>query len=251
MDDAPFLEVRGLTYRYDGKTAVDGVDFDVRQGEILGLLGPNGAGKTTTISCLAGLRRPVSGAMRLHGEPFRPADDAAQRARLGVVPQELALYGNLSGRENLRFFARMSGVAADHLDAAVDGALALAGLAERGDDLVRKYSGGMKRRLNLVCGTLHAPRLLILDEPTVGVDPQSRAHIFDALETLSAGGHTLLYTTHYMEEAERLCDRIAVMDEGRVVAVGTVEELARTANAPGCNLEQVFLALTGKRLRDA
>jgi ABC-2 type transport system ATP-binding protein len=145
----------------------------------------------------------------------------------------------------------MSGVGGERLDAAVARALELAGLGERGDDLVRTYSGGMKRRLNLVCGTLHAPRLLILDEPTVGVDPQSRAHIFEALEKLSAEGCTLLYTTHYMEEAERLCDRVAIMDEGRIVAVGSVEELALAAGTPGGNLEQVFLALTGKRLRDA
>lgn len=244
------LEVRSLTFDYDGQRAVDDVSFDIERGEIFGLLGPNGAGKTTTISCLAGLKSGYDGSFAFDDAPFTPQREAAHRARLGVVPQELALYEELSARENLAFFGTLAGLEGDTLAAAVDVALDLAGLRERADDRVKNYSGGMKRRLNLVLGGLHGPDLIILDEPTVGVDPQSRNHIFEALEALRDQGRTLLYTTHYMEEAERLCDRIAVMDEGKVVAIGTRGELAAEAGIPDADLEQVFLELTGKRLRD-
>ncbi len=250
MTTTPLLSVRSLSYAYDGRRAVNDVTFDIARGEIFGLLGPNGAGKTTTISCVSGLKHGWDGELSFDGAPFAPQEDAGQRARLGVVPQELAVYEHLSARENLSFFGRLSGLRGDALDARVDAALALAGLAERADDRVKEYSGGMKRRLNLVVGGLHEPDLVVLDEPTVGVDPQSRNHIFEALETLRDGGRTLLYTTHYMEEAERLCDRIAILDEGRVVAIGTRAELAETAGIPGADLERVFLELTGKRLRD-
>ncbi|MEW6741805.1 MAG: ABC transporter ATP-binding protein [Planctomycetota bacterium] len=246
----PLLEVEGLSYSFNGLEAVDDVSFSIARGEIFGLLGPNGAGKTTTISCIAGLRRPHKGTMRFEGAAFTPGLDGAQRQRLGVVPQELALYDSLTGRENLEFFAATSGVARHTAKARVQAALELAGLQDRAKDRVKTYSGGMKRRLNLVIACLHEPELVILDEPTVGVDPQSRHHIFDALEALSRSGRTLLYTTHYMEEAERLCHRIAIMDAGRVIAIGTAAELAEKAGLPGKDLEQVFLSLTGKRLRD-
>jgi ABC-2 type transport system ATP-binding protein len=172
------------------------------------------------------------------------------RARLGLVPQELALYEDLTARENLRFFARLQGVPRARVDAAVQRALELAGLADRAGDRVKTFSGGMKRRLNLAIGDLHEPELLLLDEPTVGVDPQSRNHLFECLQALRAKGRTLIYTSHYMEEVQRLCDRVAVMNEGAVVAVGTAAELAQRAGTPDANLEQVFLALTGRSLRD-
>lgn len=245
------LEVADLAYSFGERRAVDGLGFSIRRGECFGLLGPNGAGKTTTISCLAGLRRPERGSLTFRGAPFRPAAEASHRARLGVVPQDLAVYDALTARENLAFFARAQGVPRAGVAAAVDRALELAGLADRARDRVHTFSGGMKRRLNLAAGDLAAPELLVLDEPTAGVDPQSRNHIFDALERLQAEGRTLLYTTHYMEEAERLCDRVAIVDGGRIAACGTAAELADRAGVPGANLEQVFLRLTGKRLRDA
>ncbi len=248
---SPLLSVSSLRYTFSDRVAVDDVSFTVGAGEVFGLLGPNGAGKTTTISCIAGLRTPRAGALQFGGAPFVPSQDARARARLGVVPQELALYSDLTARENLEFFGRLFGVAPDRIDAAIDRALELSGLADRAGDRVSEYSGGMKRRLNLAIGEVHDPELLILDEPTVGVDPQSRNHIFDALVRLKAGGKALLYTTHYMEEAERLCDRIAIMDEGKVLALGTAKELAERAGLPGADLEAVFLKFTGKRLRDA
>jgi len=244
------LTVSGLGYAYGQRQAVADVSFEARRGEVLGFLGPNGAGKTTLLSCIAGLRDGYTGSMSMGGVPFAPAAHADQRARLGLVPQDLALYGELSGRENLRFFGRTQGLTASSLDAAIERALALSGLEDRADDRVKTYSGGMKRRLNLAIGDLHQPDLLLLDEPTVGVDPQSRNHIFESLQTLAAEGRTMFYTTHYMEEAERLCERVAVIHEGQLLALGTPAELAEQAGTPGANLEHVFLALTGRRLRD-
>jgi len=249
-DAAPLLEVEKLCYSYNGRQAVLNLTLSIRTGEIFGLLGPNGAGKTTTISIIAGLLSAASGRMLFEGEPFRPSHSGRHRGRLGVVPQELALYGHLTARENIEFFATLSGVPRAALRDASDRALDLSGLLDRAGDRVDTFSGGMKRRLNLAVGCLNDPALIILDEPSVGVDPQSRRHIFDALHRLSEEGRTLLYTTHYMEEAERLCDRIAIMDVGRVIAVGTACELAEQAGIPGQDLEQVFLRLTGKRLRD-
>jgi len=250
VDEPPLLEVRALRYAYGPRVAVSEASFALETGEIFGLLGPNGAGKTTTISCIAGLRAGFEGGLFFRGAPFDPARSSADRARIGLVPQHLALYEDLTGRENLEFFGRMAGLAGAALATAVTRVLAVAGLADRARDPVKAYSGGMKRRLNLAAGDLHEPALLLLDEPTAGVDPQSRNHIFDALLALAQGGRTLLYTTHYMEEAERLCRRIAIMDEGRVIGIGPAAELASQAGIPGANLEEVFLRLTGKRLRD-
>jgi ABC-2 type transport system ATP-binding protein len=244
------LAIDRLSYRYGERVAVRDASLGCRRGEILGLLGPNGAGKTTLLSCVAGLLGGHTGAMVFAGAPFRPAADATARARLGLVPQELALYDELTARENLVFFARMQGVPPGRVAAAVDAALALAGLVDRANDRVRTFSGGMKRRLNLAIGDLHAPELLLLDEPTVGVDPQSRNHLFESLQALRAQGRTLIYTSHYMEEVQRLCDRVAVLNDGAVVATGTAAELAARAGTPGADLEQVFLALTGRSLRD-
>jgi ABC-2 type transport system ATP-binding protein len=244
------LDVRGLEYAYGSRQAVRDVSFHIRRGEIFGLLGPNGAGKTTTIACLCGILGNWKGTISFDGRPFAPARRVADRRYLGVVPQELAVYETLTARENLRFFGRLSGLAGDALERAVDEALEIAGLKERADDLVSVYSGGMKRRLNLVAAQLHKPDLLLLDEPTTGVDPQSRNHIFEALLGLKAAGCTLIYTTHYMEEAQRLCHEIAIINEGRVAATGTPEQLAHSAGIPGAGLEDVFLKLTGRSLRD-
>jgi ABC-2 type transport system ATP-binding protein len=172
------------------------------------------------------------------------------RRRLGFVPQELAIYPNLTARENLSFFGKLAGVSANELGAAIDRNLELAGLVDRQSERVSTFSGGMQRRLNLASGLMHAPRLVLLDEPTVGVDPQSRNHLFETLAALKHSGVSLLYTTHYMEEAQRLCDRIAIMHEGQVVAIGTPTELAVSIGQPDANLETVFLHLTGRTLRD-
>ena len=244
------LVVEGLTYAYGETPVVRGVDFRVARGEAVGFLGPNGAGKTTTLKCVSGLLKDWAGAMTWDGRAFRPASDAADRTRIGLVPQELAVYENLSARENLDFFAQLNGVGKSERPGAVDAALEVAALTDRADDRAGTFSGGMKRRLNLAIGQVHRPELLLLDEPTAGVDPQSRAHLFECLERLRADGTTLIYTTHYMEEVERLCSRVAVIDRGAVVADGPAATLAAEAGVPGENLEAVFLKLTGRSLRD-
>ena len=218
------LSCRGLRRAYGSLVAVDDVSFEIAAGETYGLLGPNGAGKTTVISMVAGVLRANAGAIEIDGQPITPRTVRA-KAAIGYVPQDVALYPDLTGRENLRFFARLYGLSGARLRSRVDEVLATIGLAERAGDLVSKYSGGMKRRLNIGAGLLHSPRLLILDEPTVGVDPQSRNAILDSVETLAAEGMAILYTTHYMEEAQRLCDRVGILDEGRLIAEGTVREL--------------------------
>ncbi|MBC8327290.1 MAG: ABC transporter ATP-binding protein [Planctomycetes bacterium] len=250
MAPPPLLEVADLRFRYGERAAVDGASFAVERAEIFGFLGPNGAGKTTTISCICGLLDGWQGAVRFAGADFRPATVVADRAKVGLVPQELALYDDLSGMENLQFFGRLGGLSGAGLAAAVERGLELTGLADRAKDRVGSYSGGMKRRLNIAAGDLHEPQLLILDEPSAGVDPQSRNHIFEALRRLREQGRTLLYTTHYMEEAERLCDRVAILNEGKLADLGTAAELAERAGVAGSNLEQVFLHLTGRSLRD-
>ncbi len=280
---------------------MDNIHLEVAAGACVGLLGPNGAGKSTTLMMLAGVLRPDSGSIRL-GDDVDPTQPKVRR-RVGFVPQSIALYPELSARENLRIFGRLHGVPRRTLAARMDSALELAALTDRADQRVGTFSGGMQRRLNLACATLHEPDLLLLDEPTVGVDPHSRAHLFDCIEALRARGVTLVYSTHYMEEAERLCDQIVIMDEGRLLAHGTARSLVNryasgfqvevdvtfgtrirgtTALAPinerrrfECehadevveklsalggklsalrvsrpDLEDVFLSLTGRRLRD-
>jgi len=220
------VEVENLGKRFGTVDAVRGISLAIREGEAFGLLGPNGAGKTTTLSMLSTLLPPSSGDARVFGRSLT-ADVRGVRQLVGLVPQDVSLYPNLTARENLDFFGRIYGVAALPRRRKADELLELVGLTARAGDLVHTFSGGMKRRLNLACGLVHEPRLLLLDEPTVGVDPQSRQHILDAIQAIARGGTTVLYTTHYMEEAERLCDRIAIMDEGRIVAIGTMEELLR------------------------
>ena len=244
------LSVHDLHYAYNNRVAAQSVTFTVREGECFGLLGPNGAGKTTTISCVAGLLADWRGKMEFCDQEFLPAVRQQDRARLGYVPQEIALYLNLTARENLVFFAKLGGVPKARIPEAVERNLELAGLSDRMHDLVSTFSGGMQRRLNLAAGMMHSPDLVLLDEPTVGVDPQSRNHLFETLQKLKQSGCSLLYTTHYMEEAQRLCDRIAVMNEGSIVAVGTHAELAAGIGQPDANLEQIFLQLTGRSLRD-
>ena len=241
------LEGRGLRKRFGEIVAVDGVSVALESGRILGVLGPNGAGKTTTVAMLAGLTRPDAGDVLIGGRLLAGDTDPAKR-RMGLVPQDLALYEELSARDNLRFFGALYGLAGEALERAMTSALELVGLAERARDRVATYSGGMKRRLNLAAGLLHDPDVVLLDEPTVGVDPQSRNAIFDNLEALKRRGKALLYTTHYMEEAERLADRIVIIDHGRVIADDTLAGLSRAHGA--ASLEKVFLALTGRSLRD-
>jgi ABC-2 type transport system ATP-binding protein len=220
------LEVRNVTKRFAAITAVDAVSVRADAGETVGLLGPNGAGKTTTVSLIAGLLRPDSGEVLVDGRRLHGDTDPLKR-RIGLVTQELALVDELSAADNLRLFAALYDLDRRTARRAIDEALTLVGLTDRAGDLVRTFSGGMKRRLNLAAALLHDPQVLLLDEPTVGVDPQSRNAIFDNLAALRQRGKTLIYTTHYMEEAERLCDRIVIMDHGRVVADDTVQGLAR------------------------
>ncbi|MEZ5239611.1 MAG: ABC transporter ATP-binding protein [Microthrixaceae bacterium] len=218
------LEVDSLRRSFGDRVAVSEVSFAIRAGETYGLLGPNGAGKTTTISMVCGLLRPDAGSVEVLGLPME-LDRCAAKSHVGLVPQEVALYGDLSGRENLELFGRLQGLAGADLGSRVGEVLELMGLADRARDRVDEYSGGMKRRCNIGAALLHRPSLLILDEPTVGVDPQSRNAILAGIEDLQREGMAVLYTTHYMEEAQRLCDRIGVMDSGSIVAEGTTAEL--------------------------
>ena len=266
--------------------AVDGLSLSVRKGEVFGLLGPNGAGKSTSVSLSVGLLTPDAGSVTIdgHGNPAAPE----VRRRIGVAPQALSLYDRLTAEENLRFFGEVYGLSGAALDKRVNWCLDFVTLADRKGDFVEGYSGGMKRRLNLAVALLHDPELLLLDEPTVGVDPQSRNSIFDSITELHRQGRTIIYTTHYMEEAERLCDRIAIVDAGKLLALGTLDELLTTHGGPPTlmvktngqeqrmqaadplaelnriaatatieafqmerpSLEQVFLRLTGRSLRD-
>jgi len=224
------IEVRGLRKQFDppkGPVAVDDVSFDIHDGEIFSLLGPNGAGKTTTISMLSCLLRPDSGDAHVGGFSVTGQADEV-RELIGVVPQEIALYEDLTGRENLLFWGRMYNLKGAALDRRADEVLELIGLVDRQKDRVDKYSGGMKRRVNIGAALLHRPRFLYLDEPTVGIDPQSRRAILDGVRELNANGVTVLYTTHYMEEAQELSHRIGIMDNGRMIALGTHAELVRT-----------------------
>jgi ABC-2 type transport system ATP-binding protein len=218
------LQIDSLVKRFGELTAVDGVSLEVRNRECLGLLGPNGAGKSTTIRSIVGRVHPNQGSVRIFGHP---AESAAARAAIGWVPQELALYPMLTCRENLDSFGRYQGLSGRVLNDAIQWCIEWAALGDKVNDPVKQLSGGMKRRLNMACGLIHRPRVVLLDEPTVGVDPQSRNRIFEMIEALRGEGMALIYTTHYMEEAERLCDRIAIIDHGKVIATGTRDELVQ------------------------
>jgi ABC-2 type transport system ATP-binding protein len=222
----PILEVRNLSKRYGGIVALDGVSLSVAEGELFGLLGPNGAGKTTLLSVVSGLLPASAGEVSLLGSPLR-MDDREIRRQIGIVPQELALYGELSAAENLTFFGRLYGLGGDGLRRRIHEVLELVGLVDRAHERAGTFSGGMQRRLNLGLGLVHSPTLLLLDEPTTGVDPQSRNHIFEGVRRLNAAGLTVIYTSHYMEEVQALCSRIGIMDHGRLIACDTLEGLLR------------------------
>jgi ABC-2 type transport system ATP-binding protein len=245
------LQVKNLRKTFGKLVAVDDVSFTVDRGQLIGLLGPNGAGKTTTVSMIAALVTPEKGEVLVGGTRLAGDTDPKKR-QIGLVPQDLALYDELSARANLRFFGALYSLSGAALDKAIAAAMDLVGLADRLNDLVKTYSGGMKRRLNLAAGLLHDPDILLLDEPTVGVDPQSRNAIFENLELLKSRGKAILYTTHYMEEVERLADRIVVMDHGKVIADDTLSGLQSRVAVAGekATLESVFLTLTGRSLRD-
>ncbi len=218
------IEVRDLQKTYGDLMAVNQVSFSVKPGTVFGLLGPNGAGKSTTISCLSGLLKPTAGSIMVDG--FDLASHAVKaKASLGIVPQELAIYEDLSARDNLAYWGAAYGLKGTGLKQRVDHVLNRIGLADRANDLPKEYSGGMKRRLNFGCGLVHEPRILLLDEPTVGVDPQSRERLFDLVREERDKGTSVLYTTHYMEEAEKLCDELAIIDHGKIIAAGTLKEL--------------------------
>jgi ABC-2 type transport system ATP-binding protein len=222
MPETPALRVHDLHKSFGAVQAIKGVTFELRQGERLALLGPNGAGKTTTIRCIAGRSLPDSGEMELLGEPLPPR---GMRVGLGVVPQEIAVYPRLTARENMEVFARLHGVPQEAVNERVEWALEWTGLEDRADEPTKRFSGGMKRRVNIACAVLHHPKVLLLDEPTVGVDPQSRELIYDMLDQLRAAGASIVMATHHLDEAEVRCDRIVVIDNGRVVDAGTLGEL--------------------------
>ncbi len=220
------LEVQQLVKKYGDKTAVNGISFDIQAGEIFSLLGPNGAGKTTTISVLSTLYVPTSGDAVIGGHSV-VKEPMAVRNLIGVVPQDLALYEDLTARENLSFWGQMYNLSGKALNARVDQVLEQIGLKDRANQRVKTFSGGMKRRVNIGVGLLHQPRLLFMDEPTVGIDPQSRRAILDSVKDLNRQGMTVLYTTHYMEEAQELSDRVGIIDHGDLIALGTQGELTR------------------------
>jgi len=217
------ITAKNIVKRFGNLTAVNDISFELKKGETFGLLGPNGAGKTTTINMMVGVLKPDEGTISLNGtaDPTRPE----VRMQIGNAPQSIALYEELTAVENLRFFGRMYNLSGKKLKERVEWAIEFAGLKERRNSRVNTYSGGMKRRLNLACAMVHDPPMLLLDEPTVGVDPQSRNAIFDCIEKLIREGRTIVYTTHYMEEAQRLCDRVAIIDQGRILALDTIDKL--------------------------
>jgi ABC-2 type transport system ATP-binding protein len=246
--------VQNLTKQYGKFEAVKGISFSIRKGEIFGLLGPNGAGKSTVINMMCGYLQPTEGEITICGLSIKRLGTQI-KSLLGVVPQELALYIDRSPLENLRFFGEIYGLSASECKTRANEVLNFVGLYERRKAPVKTFSGGMQRRLNIAIALMHSPKFLLMDEPTVGVDPQSREYIFETIEQLREQGTTMLYTTHYMEEAERLCQRIAIMDEGRIIARGTLSQLLamldqeRIIRRPH-GLQELFIQLTGKSLRD-
>ncbi len=245
-----FVSASNLRKSYDGEPAVVDLDLDIFAGEIFGLLGPNGAGKTTTIKMLATVLAPDSGDAEIGGYSIVSAPREVRRI-IGLCPQDIALYEDMSARENLLFFGRMAGLNAREARTRAVECLATVNLDARADERVHRFSGGMKRRVNLAIALVNQPRLLFLDEPTVGVDPQSRARIYDTIRALAGEGTTVLYTTHYIEEAENLCNRVAIIDGGQIIAQDTprgLHTLLPDTERP--TLEDVFLHLTGRTLRD-
>ncbi len=238
------LKIENLAKSFNGTTAVDRISFEVRKGEIFGFLGPNGAGKTTTINMISGLLKPDAGAIHLDGRDMLSGGPAL-RKNLGVVPQDVALYEELNAVENLRFWGGLYGLAGAPLRRRIDELLEATGLADRAKERVAGYSGGMKRRLNMAAGMVHKPKLLLLDEPTVGIDPQARNHMLGLVRIFAKQGTTILYTTHYLDEAESLCGRLAIIDHGRILASGTQDAIKRIVG------ENRLLKVTGRFSRTA
>ncbi|HQW92599.1 MAG: ABC transporter ATP-binding protein [Chitinophagaceae bacterium] len=250
MSNPAIIEIRNLTKTFKGanEPAVDGISFSIKRNEIFGLLGPNGAGKTTTISILCGLFPPTGGKVFIDGKDLH-TEMLAIKNMIGVVPQDIALYPTLSARENLAFYGSMYGLHGKELKNNMDIWLEKLGLTDASKRQVSTYSGGMKRRVNLIAGVLHKPSILFLDEPTVGVDVQSRNVIIECLKEINAAGTTIIYTSHHMEEAQNFCTRVSIIDRGKIITEGTPGELIRN-NAGSTNLENVFLNLTNRKLRD-
>lgn len=245
------LKITELTKKYDNKAVVDDLNLEIKKGEVFGLLGPNGAGKSTTMNMICSIVRPTAGTVELLGkDPWRQKKEVV--SKIGYIPQELAIHGNLKAWENVELFTSLYGLKKNALKQAVEESLEYVGLSEKRNEFTKKFSGGMKRRLNIACAIGHQPELLIFDEPTVGIDPQSRNYILEKIKESNQRGTTVIYTSHYMEEVEAICTRIAIMDEGKIIACGTSEELKRLVkeDSEGITLEEVFLTLTGKRLRD-
>lgn len=250
--DTSILKLNGLSKKFDGKTVVDHISFDIKEGEIFGLLGPNGAGKSTTLNMICSLLKPTSGNIEVFG---MDTDKHMKKikSRIGYIPQELAIHGNLKAWENVELFTSLYGVRGQELKSAIDNSLEFVGLLDKRNSYAKTFSGGMKRRLNIACAIGHKPELMIFDEPTVGIDPQSRNFILEKIKTANKNGATIIYTSHYMEEVESICTRIAIMDNGRIIAMGTREELVSLVTSEpdsDITLEEVFLTLTGKKLRD-
>ena len=250
MSNPAIIEIQNLTKTFKGalEPAVDGISFSITRNEIFGLLGPNGAGKTTTISILCGLFPPSSGKVLIDGKNLH-TELSSIKNMIGIVPQDIALYPTLSARENLAFYGSMYGLHGKDLKGKIEIWLQKLGLIDASKRQVSTYSGGMKRRVNLIAGVLHNPKILFLDEPTVGVDVQSRNVIIDHLKEINAAGTTIIYTSHHMEEAEHFCTKVSIIDHGKILIQGTPEELIRN-NAGSTNLENVFLNLTNRKLRD-
>ena len=249
-DSSDFVVVNNLQKTFDGLVAVNDVSFSIQTREIFGLLGPNGAGKTTTIRILSTVLTADEGDAQIGGYSIVDQSDKV-REIIGICPQELALYPELSAVDNLMFFGRMAGLSGRSAREAANEHLETVGLQDRAKDKVDNFSGGMRRRVNIAIALMSNPRLLFLDEPTVGIDPQSRNHIFETVEGLREQGMTILYTTHYMEEADHLCNRLGIIDHGQMIRIGTPEELKSEFGDPNeVTLEQVFLELTGRNLRD-
>lgn len=252
MENNTILKLSGLSKKFGNKTAVDHISLEIKEGEIFGLLGPNGAGKSTTLNMVCSLLKPTSGNIEIFG--MNTSNNMKKiKKKIGYIPQELAIHGNLKAWENVELFTSLYGIKGKELKSAIDNSLKFVGLLDRKNDFAKNFSGGMKRRLNIACAIGHNPLLMIFDEPTVGIDPQSRNFILEKIKTANKNGATIIYTSHYMEEVETICSRIAIMDNGRIIAVGTREELVRLVTSkPDSNisLEEVFLTLTGKKLRD-
>lgn len=251
MTQEIILKTTDLTKKYDHKAVVDNLNLEIHKGEIFGLLGPNGAGKSTTMNMICSLVRPTVGTIRLFGkDPWKQKREVIPK--LGYIPQDLAIHGNLKAWENVELFTSLYGIRGQELRDAVNESLETVGLLERRQEFAKNFSGGMKRRLNIACALGHRPELLIFDEPTVGIDPQSRNFILDKIKEANQKGTTVIYTSHYMEEVEAICTRIAIMDNGKIIACGTAGELKRLVSESDdtITLEEVFLTLTGKKLRD-